>query len=130
MKEQILSLRSQGLSYNQIVAKLGCSKGTVSYHCGHGQKEKSRRLRLIYARKNIIKLKERAGGECSKCGYDKCYDALEFHHIDPETKKGQVFQLLRWYSYKTAEQEADKCILLCANCHRELHAKKEAFKHR
>lgn len=39
-KDQIISLRQQGKTYNQIVAILGCSKGTVAYHCGEGQKEK------------------------------------------------------------------------------------------
>lgn len=40
MKEQILELRSKGYSYKKIVEELGCSIGTVSYHCGEGQKEK------------------------------------------------------------------------------------------
>jgi 5-methylcytosine-specific restriction endonuclease McrA len=42
MKIQILALRAQGLSYKQIKAQLGCSLGTISYHCGEGQKEKQR----------------------------------------------------------------------------------------
>jgi 5-methylcytosine-specific restriction endonuclease McrA len=41
MKEQILELRAKGYSYNKIVEELGCSKGTVAYHCGAGQKEKT-----------------------------------------------------------------------------------------
>ena len=41
MKEQILELRAQGKTYNEIVSIVGCSKGTVSYYCGDGQKEKS-----------------------------------------------------------------------------------------
>lgn len=45
MKEQILELRAQGKTYNEIVEILGCSKGTVSYHCGEGQKEKSTKRR-------------------------------------------------------------------------------------
>lgn len=40
--EEILRLRAEGRSYRQIEALLGCSKGTISYHCGAGQKEKSR----------------------------------------------------------------------------------------
>ena len=40
MKDQILELRSQGKSYREIEAILGCSKSTISYHCGKGQKEK------------------------------------------------------------------------------------------
>ena len=42
MKEQILELRSQGKSYNEICQLLGCSKGTVAYHCGDGQKDITR----------------------------------------------------------------------------------------
>ena len=41
MKEQILELRAKGKTYNEIVSIVGCSKATVSYHCGEGQKEKS-----------------------------------------------------------------------------------------
>ena len=41
MKEQILKLRAEGLSYKKIEKSLGCSRGTISYHCGHGQKEKT-----------------------------------------------------------------------------------------
>ncbi len=41
MKEQILALYNQGKTYNEISKILNCSKGTISYHCGNGQKEKS-----------------------------------------------------------------------------------------
>jgi len=41
MKKDILRLRKEGYTYNQIVEELGCSKGTISYHCGSGQKEKT-----------------------------------------------------------------------------------------
>lgn len=41
-REDILSLRRQGLSYNEIAAQLGCSKATISYHCGKNKTEKKR----------------------------------------------------------------------------------------
>ena len=41
-KEKILELRSQGLSYEEIKNRLGCSKGTIAYHCGNHQKEKNK----------------------------------------------------------------------------------------
>lgn len=41
-REDILNLRKQGLSYKEIQAELGCSKGTISYHCGNNQREKNR----------------------------------------------------------------------------------------
>jgi predicted transcriptional regulator len=53
MKEEILKLRSEGKSYNDIVKILGCSKGTVSYYCGDGQKQKTD-TRRKKRRKNIL----------------------------------------------------------------------------
>jgi len=55
------------------------------------------------------------GGKCIFCGYSKCPQALDFHHID-ESAKGLT------KSWSKIKQEADKCVLVCANCHRELHA--------
>ena len=52
MKDQILKLRAEGKTYNEIVKILGCSKGTVAYHCGSGQKEKTRKRASNY-RKGI-----------------------------------------------------------------------------
>lgn len=54
MKEEILKLRSEGLSYNQICEKLNCSKGVVSYHCGEGQKEKNRKRTQSRRRETVI----------------------------------------------------------------------------
>ena len=59
------------------------------------------------------------GGKCFKCAYDKCSKALEFHHKDPRTKSFNISHAYR-YSRKKAEEEIKKCLLLCANCHREL----------
>ena len=42
LREDILDLAKKGLSYRQIQKELGCSKSTISYHLGEGQKEKSR----------------------------------------------------------------------------------------
>jgi len=43
MREQILKLRLEGKTYKEISAILGCSKGTIAYYCGKGQKEKTRK---------------------------------------------------------------------------------------
>ena len=42
IKKEILELHAEGFSYKQICEKLNCSKGTVAYHCGKGQKDKER----------------------------------------------------------------------------------------
>jgi len=53
MKEEILKLKSEGKSYGEIKKILNCSKGTISYHCGKGQKEKTK-IRIKKRRQNIL----------------------------------------------------------------------------
>ncbi len=60
------------------------------------------------------------GGRCSSCGYDKFYGALEFHHKNP-LEKDHEWGKLRLKSWDKVLAELDKCVLLCANCHREEH---------
>lgn len=63
------------------------------------------------------------GGKCVICGYNKCSDALEFHHKDPSQKDFNLGaargSIKNWNSLVL---EAKKCLLLCSNCHREVHA--------
>ena len=66
------------------------------------------------------------GGKCSKCGYDRCLTNLCFHHINPEEKKMELCLLDR-FPWSVVEAELKKCILLCTNCHGELHASDEQF---
>jgi hypothetical protein len=72
-------------------------------------------------RKLKLKLIEYMGGKCSICSYNNCIGALEFHHKDPTEKEFILGNNSR--SYDAALKEALKCILLCANCHREAHYK-------
>ena len=62
-----------------------------------------------------------AGGKCIKCGYNKYPEVLEFHHIDPSKKDFNVSSKGHCRSWERVSEEIKKCILLCANCHRELH---------
>lgn len=88
---------------------------------------------LVSVRRN--KLKERAiqykGGKCQNCGYNKCKRALTFHHLDPSKK---TFELnsnnMFAMAWKKVEEELNKCILLCSNCHFELHDKEIEDKYR
>lgn len=61
------------------------------------------------------------GGKCSICGYSKCIQALEFHHLDPNKKDFGVSSKWNSKSWEVIVAELDKCVLVCANCHRELH---------
>lgn len=59
------------------------------------------------------------GGKCNICGYNKCNEALEFHHINPEEKEIALSQKIM--SWEKTKEELKKCICVCANCHREIH---------
>ena len=73
-------------------------------------------------KRNRTSIIARMGGKCSKCGYDKCESALELHHLDPSIKDEATTKHLRHITDETRlQKELDKCILLCANCHREYH---------
>jgi CRISPR/Cas system Type II protein with McrA/HNH and RuvC-like nuclease domain len=79
LKEQILKLHSEGYSYRQIEEKLGCSKGTISFHLGPGQKEKS----LLRQRKN------RAGKEGER-------KIEHFKSLTPAQKKGRANKVVHF----------------------------------
>lgn len=217
MKEDILRLRKEGKSYNEIRKILGCAKSTVSYHCSkvrnyienldvslqdkvidyriskmkfddiysklNGQVtreflkmicrknglsyndrlttkdgNKIKRLyeefgsikrvikesgfsylavkKFINSPKRIksvsgsqaviswrkrkkIELVEYKGGKCNICGYSRSVRALEFHHIDPSEKDFTISG--KSWSFERLKSEVDKCVLVCANCHIEIH---------
>ena len=179
MKDKILKLVKEGLTYKEIQKELGCSMSTISYHCKNNNimsKNKINRLddetileikklykelrsslkvskilnisklsvlkycdeifyrekvtddeKKIRLSKNVIdwrrrkkiELVEYKGGECEKCGYKKSINALEFHHIDPKQKDFSISG--KSWSLERLKKEVDKCIIVCANCHREIH---------
>ncbi len=77
---------------------------------------------VSYRRRVKIKLIAYKGGKCSICGYNKdCPSAYCFHHTDPNTKDFTISKYAG--SFEKIKLEADKCILVCANCHAEEHDK-------
>lgn len=60
------------------------------------------------------------GGECQMCGYNRCPEALELHHVDPSQKDFSFSKIRAW---DRLYAELEKAILLCALCHREVHYK-------
>lgn len=73
-----------------------------------------------HIRQNKQTLVNLLGGKCSRCGYDKCSDAYDFHHIDPNVKEFQ-YNDIRAAHIDTLVKEIEKCVLLCKNCHAEVH---------
>ncbi len=95
------------------------SKSKVHFRCCKCSSENVQRRR--------DKLKEMAveykGGSCTVCGYFKCREALEFHHTDPSKKDFAIGSKGHTRSFERVREELDKCVMLCANCHREEHVR-------
>lgn len=87
---------------------------TVNENCTHAENLTIKRRAI---KKMLIEYK---GGKCSRCGYNKCMRALEFHHLDPTQKDFGISRQLN-RSISKLKEEVDKCILLCSNCHAEIH---------
>lgn len=61
------------------------------------------------------------GGQCCICGYNKCKTALELHHLDAKAKEFTICENLN-QAWETIVTELPKTVLVCCNCHREIHA--------
>jgi hypothetical protein len=62
------------------------------------------------------------GGRRQRCGYDRCLEALECHHLESSEKDFGISSKGYTRSWKQIIEELKKFVLLCANCHREIHA--------
>lgn len=70
-------------------------------------------------KENLMKV---CGSKCAICGYNKLAAALEFHHIDPSQKEYGIATGGNCHDLDKDLAEIKKCLLVCANCHREIHA--------
>jgi len=70
-------------------------------------------------REMVIKYK---GGKCILCGYHKYLGAFDLHHSSDSKKEFGLSEGGLTRSWEKIKKEADKCILVCANCHREIHS--------
>lgn len=84
-------------------------------------RQKNNRLVTSYRQKTKDRAIAHKGGKCEICGYDRCVQALTFHHRDPKTKSFGIMDG-RTRSWETIRSEIGKCALLCQNCHSEVHA--------
>lgn len=75
-----------------------------------------------WRKRTKAKIVEEMGGKCCICGYKRCQSALALHHLDPTTKEFG-FGALRASpkSWSKIQEEMKKCILVCNNCHAEIH---------
>ena len=129
-KEFIIKLQNfyQDNTIDETAKEFGVSKSTVKRYVKNKRiettKEEKRKKNYNRVKSFRQKTKEKAieykGGKCEKCGYNKCSWAFEFHHLDSEEKDFGIssYATLAWDKIK---KELDKCVMVCANCHRELH---------
>jgi transposase len=93
-------------------------EGRGYYRC-----KRCRSERVAKRRRDIKEILVRdAGGRCTLCGYDRWVGALQFHHLNPADKRFNIAFGGMGRSLKSAQDEARKCVLLCANCHAEVEA--------
>lgn len=94
--------------------------GKVKYQSYCKSCANARRYR---SQKNLKqKMFEYLGGECKVCGIKEPLCIFDFHHIDPGTKDFSLNEK-KSLSFDKIKSELDKCIILCANCHRIEHSK-------
>lgn len=85
----------------------------------HKCKECQSAYQIQRRREQKLRAIEYLGGKCSRCGYDRYPGALDLHHTDPEVKDHTIMRHLMARAWDKIRAELDKCVLLCANCHRE-----------
>ena len=100
-----------------------CSECQKQYKRAYYQKNKQ--SHFDRNRKKRSQMKERLLMEkekgCLVCS-EKCIECLDFHHLDPSKKDINVSRLVTYTSFQKLENEISKCVLLCATCHRKVHA--------
>ena len=75
-----------------------------------------------FRRRRKLNLIHVCGDKCNLCGYNRVINSLEFHHINPQEKEYGIAANGTCHNLEKDLQEVKKCILVCANCHREIHA--------
>ena len=90
----------------------------ASYYKRHERNKRAQR-KTKKSRKASV-LAHLGKSSCERCGYSKSLCALDFHHLDPAQKASLVTGR---GTFLEMVEEAKKCIVICANCHREIHEK-------
>ena len=117
-KEQIFKLHSEGKSYREIKEILGCSKGTIAYHIGSGQKDKvaNRRRDKRGAIKKFLQ-EYKQSHPCTDCKENYPYWMMDFDHL--HNKTFTISQSSATTSdLEKIKEEVKKCEVVCSNCHR------------
>ena len=94
---------------NGMFGKISWNKGQKTYDRNSFKKLRKKECVALF------------GNKCALCGAENlpiaCYS---FHHIDPNTKQHQISKILLW-NWVTLKNELLKCVMLCSNCHKQVH---------
>ena len=124
LKPHSLFVKSKACKYGITHTCLACSAQRVRTVYAKRYKEKDIERSMRRNAKGKAKVLAYLGGKyiCEDCEYTHISSApFDFHHIEPTIKDREVAAMYR-YSWKKLREEVDKCILLCACCHRLRHA--------
>lgn len=129
-KGEILELKEYYKTHTkkETAIKFGVSTATVTKYkeCKRKKLTNDERKEKNYQHVKYFrnKIKERAveykGSKCVVCEYDRCIKALEFHHLNPHEKDFTLGSNTN-RAWEKVKSEIDKCVLVCSNCHREIH---------
>ncbi len=123
--KRLLPITEFVLSKNAVRANAHCKECKCKQHKYRVANEigfKEAEAKFKRDRKRRIKMWaiEKLGGKCTKCGLTHHPAVYDFHHLDPKTKEIGIGSMIT-YKISRLEEELAKCILVCANCHREIH---------
>ena len=120
--EEIQSKYNEIGNLKKVVKLYHISFERLSKVIKHGKKKKVSNTEAVesWRKRKKKALVEYKGGKCQCCGYSRCIEALEFHHLDPNIKSFTISGKSK--SFNSLKSEVDKCILVCSNCHKEIHA--------
>jgi transposase len=118
LSDKIHALHAEGKSYTQIKEELDCSKGTVAYYLGDGQREKTRKRTRDLRNKVVKYIQEYKQGQlCTDCRENYPYWVLEFDHLGDKSFNVSHFRSVTTDLEKIKEEVA-KCEVVCSNCHK------------
>lgn len=122
LKQDIIRLRLDGMTYDEIAKKLKCSKTTISHHLNSSSKVNvtKRKGKDLYEAQDFLEELQmfKEGRGCEECSIAYPHYVLEFDHR-PEFKKiDNVYRVFKKFGKDKAWQEVAKCDVVCANCHK------------
>lgn len=118
LEADIRRLRLDGKTYSEIALLLECSKATISYYLGAGQKEKNdvRRIKLRNSVRQYIQ-QVKTDSVCTDCGENYPYWVLQFDHTGTDKEFTIAKFAAGTLDLERIKKEIAKCEVVCANCH-------------